>query len=125
MDILIQLERALHSPDVRNDPAKLQQLLHPEFRETGASGTSYDFQSISAMMQSEEASDTKVLSKDFEAIMLSQDIVLLLYKSCLVSPGEPASHYAKRSSIWVKTHEQWQVKYHQGTPCESFPITTK
>jgi hypothetical protein len=48
--------------------------------------------------------------------------MLLLYKSASINNLGQASHFAKRSSIWVLSEEQWKMKYHQGTACESFQI---
>jgi hypothetical protein len=39
---LRELEVALHQPDLRRDPAQLNQLLHEPFAEFGRSGRSYN-----------------------------------------------------------------------------------
>ncbi|WP_434341054.1 hypothetical protein [Motilimonas cestriensis] len=46
MDILIEQEIALHQYDVRQNKAEIERLLHPDFKEVGESGTSYDYRSI-------------------------------------------------------------------------------
>ena len=122
MDWLIELERALHSPDTRKDSARLKQLLHKDFQEVGASGSSYDFQSICSLLQSEQPSQEKVISRDFQVITLTQDAYLLLYNSCLLPPENTPHSFAKRSSVWVKNRENWQIRYHQGTPCAAFSL---
>ncbi|CED61193.1 Putative uncharacterized protein [Moritella viscosa] len=120
MNFLIEQEIALHQYEVRQNKADIIRLLHPEFREVGESGTSYDFQSINAMMEEEQASNGYIHSQDFECINLEASVQMLLYKSASVNELGIKSHFAKRVSIWVLDGEQWQLKYHQGTPCDSF-----
>lgn len=120
MKILIEQEIALHQYEVRQNKADITRLLHPEFREVGESGTSYDFQSINTMMEEGDASNGYIYSQDFECINLEESVQMLLYKSASVNELGIKSHFAKRVSIWVLNGEQWQLKYHQGTPCDLF-----
>lgn len=124
MNFLIEQEIALHQYEIRQNKAEITRLLHPEFREVGESGTSYDFQSINAMMEEEQASNGYIHSQDFECINLESCVQMLLYKSAWVNELGIKSLFAKRVSIWVLNGVQWQLKYHQGTPCDSFSITT-
>ena len=100
MDILIEQEIALHQYEVRQNKLEVTRLLHPSFREVGVSGRSYDF----------------------ECIQLEFSVQLLLYKSVFVDEFGEFSHFAKRSSIWVLSDTQWQMKYHQGSSCEPFAL---
>lgn len=128
MDLIIKLERALHCPKTRKDKIKLKKLLHKDFQEVGASGTSYDFQSICFLLQSEQTESSnseQIISQDFHATMLADNVCLLLYKSCLLSRDNVPHSFAKRSSVWQRTNGQWQIQYHQGTPCKAFPLHLK
>ncbi|KLN66579.1 MULTISPECIES: nuclear transport factor 2 family protein [Vibrio] len=120
MDILIEQEKALHQFSVRQDNTERERLIHPTFREVGKSGTSFDFATIVEMMEGEETSEVVIHSQDYECIQLEPSVQLLLYKSALISVDGEVSNYAKRSSIWAFTGCNWQLKYHQGTPCPAF-----
>ncbi|MEX0335760.1 DUF4440 domain-containing protein [Vibrio tubiashii] len=122
MDILIEQEKALHQFLVRKDKAERERLIHATFREVGKSGTSFDFETISEMMEGEEPSQVIIHSQDYECIQLEPSVQLLLYKSALISADGEISSYAKRSSIWAFTGCNWQLKYHQGTLCPAFEI---
>lgn len=122
MDILIEQEKALHQHQTRQDIAQIKRLLHPTFQEVGQSGTHYDFASIVDMMINEAPSDVTIHSQDYQSILLEPSVHLLLYKTALVSPNGEIGGYAKRASIWAFTGSNWQMKYHQGTPCAPFEL---
>ena len=123
MKILIQQETALHQYEVRQSKSKISSLLHPDFLEVGESGNSYNYQSIIEMMEHEKPSKEYIHSQDFECIQLETSVQLLLYKSALVDEFREATNFSKRSSIWLFTGTQWQMKYHQGTTCKPFELT--
>lgn len=122
MNILVEQEIALHQHKIRQNESEIARLIHPDFRETGVSGTSYDYAAIVKMLGAEQAWGGYLHSQDFECIPLEPSIQLLLYKSALVSESGEVSNYAKRSSIWVFTGQHWQMKYHQGTACNAFKV---
>ena len=118
MKILIEQEIALHQYATRQNKAEVARLLHPDFKEVGESGTSYDYCSIIAMMAAELPSDGYVHSQDYQCIELAPSVQLLLYQSAWVDEFGNKSHFTKRSSIWVLVGHQWQLQYHQGTHCD-------
>lgn len=122
MKFLIEQEVLLQQYETRQNEHEVMRLLHPDFVEVGRSGRSFDLQSILELMENEEPSTGKIHSQSFECIALEPSVQLLLYKSAWVDSKGSASLYTKRSSIWVFTGEKWQLKYHQGTPCEPFRI---
>ena len=122
MDLLIEQEIALHKFETRTNKAEIERLLHPEFREVGKSGNSYDFQSIIELMDNEEPLGNYIHSQDYECVELEHSVMLLLYKSATIDNLGTVSHFAKRSSIWILNETQWKMKYHQGTACEPFQI---
>ena len=124
MDILIEQEVALHQPDVRHNKQEVARLVHPSFREVGKSGRSFDFDTIMEMMAGEKTSMGHIHSQDFEIIPLEPSTHLLLYRTAWIDKLGTKAHFTKRSSIWSFNGENWQLKYHQGTPCEEFELVT-
>ncbi|AYV22844.1 MULTISPECIES: DUF4440 domain-containing protein [Vibrio] len=122
MEVLIEQEIALHQFEVRQDKVEIERLIHPGFREVGRSGNSYDFKSIVRMMETEKPSNVQVHSQNYECVALEPTVQLLTYESALIDDGGQVSNFTKRSSIWVLVGELWQLKYHQGTPCDVFEI---
>lgn len=122
MNILIEQEVALHQYDIRQNKQEIARLIHPSFREIGQSGRSFDFQTIVEMMVNEQPSNGHIHSQDYEIIPLEPSTHLLLYRTVWIDELGNKTHYAKRSSIWSFNGENWQLKYHQGTPCEAFEL---
>ncbi|BBM00067.1 DUF4440 domain-containing protein [Microbulbifer sp. GL-2] len=122
MEQLIRYETALHCVEVRRNQVAVKKLLSPDFRETGKSGSSYDFNMIIAIMKSEENREWQIHSQDYQCTLLSESVRLLLYRTAHCDRQGNYSDFCKRASTWVLNNEQWQMKYHQGTPCEAFKI---
>jgi hypothetical protein len=92
----------------------LDRLLHPEFAEVGRSGRSYNRESIISFLSAQE-SQPVVVSEAFAVSELGPGVALLTYRSAHLEQGETLVHHTLRSSIWLKTGEGWQLRYHQGT----------
>ena len=122
MNIIIEREIALHQYEIRTDKNRVVELLHPDFKEVGESGNSYNLKSILDLLGNEKPNGSQIHSQDFESSSLAPDIYLLLYKSATIDKTGKSSHFAKRSSIWVQNKNDWQMKYHQGTACNPFVI---
>ena len=89
---LRDLEVALHKPDVRCDPARLDELLHDSFTEFGRSGRSYSRADILKFL-SLEVPPGPIWSQDFTVAEISEDIALLTYKSAYIETnGELGLH---------------------------------
>lgn len=106
--ILFEAESALTDPEIRRSRARIEKLLHPEFTETGSTGTVYDRATMIEMMLAEVPG--AVIIRDFVVQRLSSDTVLATYRSVGMSGQE-----ARRCSIWVESGAGWQIRYHQGT----------
>lgn len=50
-----------------------------------------------------------------EANSLSEEIVLITYRTAEEWPGEGIKRFALRASLWVKTEQGWQIRLHQAT----------
>lgn len=123
LNYLKELEIALHQHDLRTDPEKLRQFLHPEFIEIGYSGKTYDFKSIISSLLAEPPSDFIIWSQDYECSLYAQAVAQIRYLSGRLDKDGKLTRHAKRTSIWVKESENWQMKFHQATPTNSFERT--
>jgi hypothetical protein len=105
---MFDLESALIDPTVRRSQDRLEALLHPDFIELGSSGSVYDREMIVEMMSQEVSGE--VIIRDFETRNISENTVLVTYRSIGQSGDE-----ARRSSLWVKGDDGWRIHFHQGT----------
>ncbi len=107
---VISLEKSLLEAETRSDLDKLQNLLHDEFIEFSSSGKVYNKQDILESLPQEQSRLLEIESINTKK--LSDSCVLLTYK--LFSDGKL---HSTRSSIWINNLCQWQLIFHQGTPC--------
>ncbi len=119
LNLLQELEVALHQPEVRGDRNRLDGLLHESFVEFGRSGRVYDKVGILEQISHEKKQDA-IWSQDFEVIALTQGVALLAYRSAYVDEKGNLYCHTNRSSLWQKTEFGWQMRFHQGTPTEPF-----
>lgn len=102
-------ELALLTPEVRNDPVRLDGWLADDFREIGQSGRLWRKDDIiAALATSEEALSAAVASERDERL-LGPDTVLLTY---LLVFGDRSS---RRSSLWRLESGTIRCFFHQGT----------
>ena len=106
LDVVVDLERRLLDPAVRADQAAVERLLHPDFREVGATGGMWDRTAVLAALAAEPSVPaTRMAAVDAREV--ADGVVLLTY----------ALAGSLRSSLWVRGGpEGWQVLFHQGTP---------
>ncbi|WP_043624867.1 nuclear transport factor 2 family protein [Nonomuraea candida] len=104
-------ELRLLDPEVRSSAELMAGLLHPEFREIGASGRLWSRSEIIAdLVESSRPSDEPIGASDLAGLLLTPDVVHLTYVS------DSGGRRARRSSIWVRTEAGWRLYFHQGTP---------
>ena len=97
--------RELHllDPRVRADADKLDDLLHRDFVEVGASGRLWTRdQAITALTADPDCPQDV---RDLKVDELAYGIALVTY--------ELAGTY--RSSLWIREITRWQLRYHQAT----------
>jgi len=104
LDAVIALELRLLDPRMRHDPAQVESLLHPDFREIGASGRVWSRDAVIAALASEPAE--AVVASDVVARRVADDVVLVTY----------TARGSWRSSLWVLMADGWRMLFHQGTP---------
>jgi hypothetical protein len=107
---LCELECKLLSPDGRN-AASADRLLTDDFVEIGSSGRVWTRRDILAMLS--EESPLRREASDFRVVAIADGAALVTYR--VVRHDTPAI-VTRRSSIWVRRDERWQMLFHQGTP---------
>jgi hypothetical protein len=124
LETLRALEVALHQSALRADPARLGALLHPAFREFGRSGAIYSRDATLAEFV-EQAQPYTIWSQDFIAEALSDELVLLTYRSAHIDAAGALERHTNRMSLWQRTERGWQMRFHQGTPSPPFARTER
>ena len=112
--LLVGLERELLDPAIRRDRARLHALLDAEFVEVGRSGRVYTKAALVAHLAEEQPKP--VQAEDFRVALLAPDVALVTYRSARIEHGGGLIDHAMRCSVWRRTGQGWQVRYHQGTP---------
>lgn len=110
---LFALERELHNPACRHNPARLAELLAPDFFEFGASGRVWQRAETLAKLPEEGKSTPapSITTDNYQALPLAAEVVLVTYRA------EKPDNGAKtlRSSLWRHSANGWQMVFHQGT----------
>ncbi|GEB96186.1 nuclear transport factor 2 family protein [Microbacterium lacticum] len=107
-DAVKAAELALLDSEVRRDPDRVRELLHPEFVEIGRSGRRWTRSATIAALESEHervAPETDEWS--FNEVSLS--LVLVTYR---ITGGAGSSRHA---SLWDVSGAVPMIRYHQGT----------
>lgn len=104
---VLAAEADLLRPECRADPDRLRGLLHPDFREHGASGTVWTLDALCAELAA--APDVHVRPAGLQAHRLAPDVVLVTYRTEGPRPS-------LRSSLWLRDPGgRWRLRFHQGT----------
>lgn len=104
------MERELLRPEVRSQPDRVKALLHPDFREFGASGAVWTAATIAEHLAAhQERTGEPVELEEPTATDLGPDSILLTYRAAA------GRHHSLRSSVWVRHDDSWRMLFHQGT----------
>jgi hypothetical protein len=107
-------EFRLLDPEVRAFPARVLELLHPEFTEFGVSGRRWDMNSILAVTSGGTVSSkSPVQVSEVSGVVLAPGVVHLTYFA------DNQGRRAWRSSLWRLTERGWRMYFHQATPVAS------
>ncbi|MPY49346.1 DUF4440 domain-containing protein [Streptomyces sp. K1PN6] len=110
MQAAIAGEMRLLDPEVRASPARVLELLDPEFTEIGASGRRWDVESILTVTSGGSVSpESPVKVSEVTGAVLAPGIVHLTYFA------DNQGRRAWRSSLWRLTETGWRMYFHQGT----------
>jgi hypothetical protein len=110
---LEDLEIALLRSDVRKSN-RVAELLADEFIEFGASGRTFTKAQIIASLQTESAAERSV--NELKVRVLAPHLALVTYR---VHRNAQPNVESLHSSIWQQRNGQWQMVFHQGTPCSA------
>lgn len=104
---LLYLEELLISLEEGKKQNLFQELIADDFLEIGSSGKVYTKDAVFEALKHEKERNIVITGAVIKCI--SENIYLLVYQS-----QEP-ERIVKRSSIWVKNENKWQILFHQGT----------
>jgi hypothetical protein len=111
---LTALELTLWHTDTRHDRALMEATFAPDFHEFGRSGRRYSREDL---LPNGEAETIDATLHALTIAALSDTIALVTYISELHGPT--GTEWANRSSLWDRSKGRWQLRFHQGTPCEA------
>lgn len=117
------LESRLHQPAVRADALQLGLLLHKDFMEFGRSGGVHGRADTVASLAA-PGQGLLLVSDGFALVRLGPDSALLTYRSASVAADGSAGRHTLRSSVWLRTGQGWQMRFHQGTPTVAFAMAS-
>jgi hypothetical protein len=106
---VIARERALLTREVRSSAAALDELLDPEFTETGASGRRWTRAEILADLLAGSPGPHQIADHAMAGRRLAADVVMLTFET------DHEGRRARRVSLWRRSGGRWRVLYHQGT----------
>lgn len=112
---IVELEEALHRPEVRRCQETLKNLLAEDFMEIGASGAIYDQTAIIELLTREAAPPEDVLQPTNYSLKVISDGAMLLTYETELTHADGFRRRVARSSIWVRNGAKWQMLFHQGT----------
>ncbi len=104
---VVALEKELLSDRVRQDTARLRQLLHPQFTEFGSSGRIWTRNRLLAEIA---PMPIRVRYEPIGSERLADDVILLRWRAV------SAHSEWLRSSVWQRLDGHWRLLFAQGTP---------
>ncbi|AXV67141.1 MULTISPECIES: DUF4440 domain-containing protein [Pseudoalteromonas] len=118
---LIEAERQLLEPEIRQSADALDALLDDDFIEISANGTSFNKFQVLTRLPTEVV--PQFYNQHFKGRMLSDEIAQLSYQAAFRRSARAEFNYSIRMSLWRFNGQQWQMVFHQGTPCAPFTIS--
>lgn len=108
------LEEGLWRAETRFDDAFLAGILAEDFVEFGWSGRTYQRSDLIGNRDPNTSIRATLPLRDFWARYLADDLVLVTYVS--EEHHNRQRRHGNRSSIWTRSAEGWQLRFHQATP---------
>ncbi|MFO7664046.1 MAG: DUF4440 domain-containing protein [Chloroflexota bacterium] len=105
------LEESLWREETRFDIVYMEEILAGDFFEFGRSGRVYSRDETLAV--SREPFEARLPLIDFTVRAFGVDVVQVTYTSEVTYNG--VIERGRRSSIWSKTADGWELRFHQGT----------
>ncbi|MFE5136605.1 DUF4440 domain-containing protein [Streptomyces fagopyri] len=117
VEAAIEGELSLLDAEVRRSPERLGALLHPGFREFGASGRVWDRASMLVHLTSTTGPGSRpITATRMKGVQLAPDLVHITFDT----EGDNG-RLVHRSSLWSRTPDGWRLYFHQGTPFSAEP----
>ncbi len=113
---LTTLEHTLWQTETRHDRALMEATFAADFHEFGRSGRRYTRDDLLPV------GNPKPINATLHALSITEispTIALVTYASEL--RRQTHTEWANRSSLWDRSKGRWQIRFHQGTPCEARP----
>ena len=111
-EILRRLEEELWREETRFDPVRMNELIADDFFEFGRSGRVYSKKDTLAIAR--QKLEAVLPLPDFYVRLISKNVAQVTYNSEVTYDG--VVEHARRSSLWSRTANSWQLHFHQGTP---------
>ncbi|HBV21132.1 MAG TPA: DUF4440 domain-containing protein [Nitrosomonas sp.] len=116
--LIKQLELKLLHTDMRVNPSVADTLLSEEFEEIGNDGRVHSRQAVVEWLLHKDAQQKWSL-EDFRVKMLSNDVVMAIYRAVKMNASSETYSETKkgslRSSIWRRHGDSWKMVFHQAT----------
>jgi hypothetical protein len=108
---LMQREPLFHRPEFGTTRKDFEKMIAPAFWEVGASGRRYSRQFVLDVLEERYEKPTEAVWEigDFHCFEIATDNYLVSYT---LIQGERVT---RRTTIWRRTAEGWQILFHQGT----------
>lgn len=107
LQTLLKLEQRLLSQATRGNAEEISRLIADDFTEFGASGGIWNKADLVEQLPRQPFTQRTI--SEFAVKPLSENTALVTYQC------HTAASNSRRSSIWRKQDEQWQMVFHQGT----------
>lgn len=114
--LLASLEETLWRAETRFDRARMDATFAPDFVEFGRSGRRYTREDL---LPDGETNPIDATLHELTVTGITDTVALVTYISQLRHPD--GTEWANRSSLWHLASGRWQLRFHQGTPCEALP----
>ncbi|AVX02643.1 hypothetical protein MXMO3_00095 [Maritalea myrionectae] len=112
---LYRLEESLWRAETRYDRPAMDKCFAPDFFEFGRSGRTYTRDELLPAAYETGEIPISLPLPNFNITAIDENSVLITYLSELTRNG--SLERANRASIWTNIGDQWQLRFHQGTPC--------
>lgn len=118
---LLPLEQSHLDPATRSNPDAMTALLHPEFTEIGASGTTYTRDETLGLLQSQTDTPAYSISAFTAHLIPPHDAhtnIVRTHYTLTTTHADGTRRQSRRTTIWHKDwhNSRWQMLFHQGTP---------
>lgn len=112
VSLLRQLEESLWRSETRFDRSEMSRVLAADSLEFGRSSRIYRRED--ALTVERQEIPAKLPLVNLEIRFVHPDVALVTYESDVAYPS--GRERARRSSLWTRTQDGWQLRFHQGTP---------